>query len=545
MAGVKFAASIWGLLLSIIFTITDKVFESDLEKRVERIQTLIDQMFIRETAEQNLDSILLQNKQQTQALNGLATSLTEKIASEFNATLMPKIELMNHNFSVIPEQIKLMNQHFSVMPQQISQSINDTFQQPLEKLSNTVENLTTNQAQKSNEMLENVLKEFLKELKSAAGNEGERMKAVTAQSQDIMAATSQQLQTTFQSMQQMMQEQSTMMAARDSKILDDLSRIKQDQQEIIQNLSSSVKENISSMNSEVSSSINKLVETMQATSKFQEESSSKREEQISQNVNQMLSSIQSNVKKQLEDDERRNQVITTMLQQLSSQNRVLLDEINSTVSGQMNSLNSNSQQLFEKLIAQFDNHIERVKSSVDAILANLKTEVQNIDVIMSTTSKSLIGLPAHLEKVSQSADKLVEFSDTMESSTTKMLRFNDDFVQTHTKLDNYAQNLALASQNLQTADANLNTTLENTKNVLLEMRNSFGELADKNSDTIDIFGTKVDKFMNDYHKHVERAIQDNIVHQLDNAFAGFAREMAEAIMTLSEAIDELREKEIK
>lgn len=531
MAGVKFAASIWGLLLSIIFTITDKIFESDLEKRVEHIQILIDQMFIRETAEQNLDSILLQNKQQTQALNGLATSLTEKIAAEFNATLIPKIELMN--------------QHFSVMPQQISQSINDTFQKPLEQLSNTVENLTTNQAQKSNEMLENILKEFLKELKSAAGDEGEKMKAVTTQSQDIMVATSQQLQTTFQAMQQMMQEQSILMTARDNKILDDLNRIKQDQQEIIQNLSSSVKENISSMNSEVSSSINKLVETMQATSKLQEESSFKREESISKNVNQMLSSIQSSVAQQLEDDERRNQVITTMLQQLSNQNKVLLDEINSTVSGQMNSLNSNSQQLFEKLIAQFDNHIERVKSGVDAILANLKIEVQNIDVIMSATSKSLIELPAHLEKVSKSADKLVEFSDTMERSTTKMLRFNEDFVQTHVKLDNYAQNLVIASQNLQTADANLNITLENTKNVLLEMRNSFGELAEKNSDTVDTFSTKVDKFMNDYHKHVERAIQDNIVHQLDNAFAGFAREMAEAIMTLSEAIDELREKEIK
>ena len=51
--------------------------------------------------------------------------------------------------------------------------------------------------------------------------------------------------------------------------------------------------------------------------------------------------------------------------------------------------------------------------------------------------------------------------------------------------------------------------------------------------------------MNDYHKHVEKAIQDNIVHQLDNALSGYAHTMAEAISSLSDAIDELREKEIR
>ena len=76
MAGVKFAASIWGLGLSVLFTIIDKQLESGLEKKLDRIQVVIDQIFIRETAEQNLDGILLQNTQQTKALNGLATSLT-------------------------------------------------------------------------------------------------------------------------------------------------------------------------------------------------------------------------------------------------------------------------------------------------------------------------------------------------------------------------------------------------------------------------------------------------------------------------------------
>lgn len=531
MAGVKFAASIWGLGLSVLFTFTDKRLESGLESKLDRIQILIDQIFIRETAEQNLDGILLQNTQQTKALNGLATSLTEKIAAEFNTTLIPKIALMNNNFEN--------------MPQYISQSINETFQKPLEKLSNTVENLTTNQAEKSNEALENIIKEFLKELKSAAGDEGEKLKVASAQSKDILIATSEQLQNTFTSMQSMFQEQQTISTERDSKILEDLNQIKLDQQEMMQNLSSNVADNISTMNQEVSSNINKLVETMQLTSTNQQVASQQREQEITSSVDSMLSNIEEIMSRQMEDDNKRNKVVVDMLHQISNENKELITEISSTVSGHMNSLNNNSQQLFEKLVAQFDDHISRVKSGVDSILNNLKTEVQNIDIIMSSTSKQLIGLPNHLEKVSQSTDKLLMFSNDLTQSTNKLLQFNSDFVNTQENLDKYSQNILSASTELKLADTNIKDTLQTSQTLLSDMKNQFVELADKNSDTIDVFGTKVDKFMNDYHNHVEKAIQDNIIHQLDTTLGAYAQIMAEAITSLSDAIDELREKEIR
>ncbi len=95
------------------------------------------------------------------------------------------------------------------------------------------------------------------------------------------------------------------------------------------------------------------------------------------------------------------------------------------------------------------------------------------------------------------------------------------------------------------ADSHLKETLQNSQVLLSDMKTQFTDLAEKNSDTIDIFGEKVDKFMNDYHQHVEKAIKDNIVHQLDNALAAYAQTMAEAITSLSDAIDELREKEIR
>ena len=104
MAGVKFAASIWGLGLSIVFTFIDKGLEFSLDSKLEKIQRTINEMFERETAEQNLDKILVENKQQTKALNGLATALTEKISAEFNSILIPRIDKINDHFAPYTEK---------------------------------------------------------------------------------------------------------------------------------------------------------------------------------------------------------------------------------------------------------------------------------------------------------------------------------------------------------------------------------------------------------------------------------------------------------
>ena len=109
----------------------------------------------------------------------------------------------------------------------------------------------------------------------------------------------------------------------------------------------------------------------------------------------------------------------------------------------------------------------------------------------------------------------------------------------------YSKNILSASDELRSADANLKETLHNSQTLLSDMKMQFTELSDKNSDTVDLFANKVDKFMNDYHQYVEKAIKDNIVHQLDTALGAYAHTMSEAITSLSDAIDELREKEIR
>ena len=182
-AGVKFAASIWGLGLSIIFTFVDKSLEFGLDSKLEKIQKDINEMFQRETAEQNLDKILVENEQQTKALNGLATSLTEKIAAEFNNILIPKIDSIN--------------EHFSNLPNNISSSISESLEKPLQNISDTVKNITTNQAEQSTQALEILINKFIEKIDNVAGSQGEMLKESAIQSQKVLTETSNHLNNTF------------------------------------------------------------------------------------------------------------------------------------------------------------------------------------------------------------------------------------------------------------------------------------------------------------------------------------------------------------
>lgn len=78
-AGVKFASSIWGLVLSLLFTFFDKKFENKLHKKIEEIQQIIDYSFERKTAEQSLHAIYENGAEQRDALNDLRSTLNTTI----------------------------------------------------------------------------------------------------------------------------------------------------------------------------------------------------------------------------------------------------------------------------------------------------------------------------------------------------------------------------------------------------------------------------------------------------------------------------------
>lgn len=91
-AGVKFASSIWGLGLSLLFTFYEKRAEGKLEKQIDDIQWLVNIAFTRKTAEQSLAVMEAQSIAQTEQLQSLSISLTEDSVNKLSDALGQKIK---------------------------------------------------------------------------------------------------------------------------------------------------------------------------------------------------------------------------------------------------------------------------------------------------------------------------------------------------------------------------------------------------------------------------------------------------------------------
>lgn len=575
MAGVKFAASIWGLLLSIMFTFIDKNLEFGLDHKVDGIQTLINQIFVRRSAEQNLDSLVNESAQQTKALNELVTSLTDSIGNTFSEPLHELSDTVKH---LTTSQAEQSHQLFA----STSERLHRTFQEVLEKqtalasardekIAADLGEIKTAQHEMLLGMSDNVSKNMrdmnekisanIERLVETLQQTSDRQINDTKQREERMNETHQSLVSSLaKSLQEDMRAMSSEVRSSVNtmvKTMDDLTAAQNEssarreeeqrraQTAAMEHVSSSVSENMAAMNAQVSGNLEKLVAAIESSLSRQQSSSEERENQMTDGVQTLLQNIESTVARQLAEDRERNAVVTNMIQELSLQNKHLIAEISQGVSNQMSSLNNNSEQLFRKLIHQFELHVIEVKGTLEAMLGNLRTEVGNIDVIMSTVSQRLVGLPAQIDSVMRISDKLLTFSGELTSSTANMLQFNSDFLKTAAGLEGYIAKITDASEALKQADGNLKETLGISKEVMAQMKQEYQELADTNSDTVDRFAGKVDTFMNDYHRHVESAIKDKVIHQLDNALSAYAQTMAEAITNLSEAIDELREKKDK
>ncbi len=131
-AGVKFASSIWGLGLSLIFTYREKSWEKGLEDKIDEIQRLIDYKFERRTAEQSLEDINQSSKEQLEQMNNLAASVSEQLTRELTTALTPTFEKIHSDFGSLGGEI--------------SNAITTTLQEPLSQIANTVSGAVQNQA---------------------------------------------------------------------------------------------------------------------------------------------------------------------------------------------------------------------------------------------------------------------------------------------------------------------------------------------------------------------------------------------------------------
>ena len=189
MVGIKFTASVWGVFLSVVFTLFEKGCENSLVNKVYELQDKIDEIFKRQTAEQNLAKIAIQSQDQTMALNSLAETLTQKISEQFNPMLSQ------------------INQNLVQMPIQISNAIGESLASPLSEISEHTKNIVSSQS----DNLESIVHDFVDKLDQTTGNQIDGV-------QNMMTQTTNELTNLVSTIKDISQEQNEKMFAREVEI---------------------------------------------------------------------------------------------------------------------------------------------------------------------------------------------------------------------------------------------------------------------------------------------------------------------------------------
>ena len=78
-ASIAFMTSVWGVFLSVIFNFFEKVLENNVRKNIHRLQTRIDNLFQRLSAEYQLQKIAHNSDESRHSLQGLAEKIGEKM----------------------------------------------------------------------------------------------------------------------------------------------------------------------------------------------------------------------------------------------------------------------------------------------------------------------------------------------------------------------------------------------------------------------------------------------------------------------------------
>ncbi len=352
MVGIKFTASVWGILLSVIFTIYEKTLEGKLSSKIKHLQDNIDEVFKRQTAEQNLSLMLTESEQQTLALNSLAESLTQKISEQFN----PVISQMNH--------------HLEQMPVHISQAIGESLKEPLQALQQNA----SSAAETQSESLETIVQSFVEKLDQTTGDQVNGV-------QLLMSETTEKLTHLIGSIQEISEEQNTVQREREAQ----MNTLFNTTMSSFEEQMSQMKDVFTDASMQASSTLHKMAEDQHKQIIVEREAISQQGSQITANMEQLLSSLATEATNRDSKVEELMNMISSQHSNLFESNKESAKQIEETVTKIMNTITLKVANV-QSIINESAGKLSAVPAMLD-IFANSSSSLQEF----ANTTKDATG----------------------------------------------------------------------------------------------------------------------------------------------------------
>jgi len=434
MVGVKFTASVWGILLSVIYTFTEKALEGKLSKKIHNLQDMIDDIFKRQTAEQNLFIIANESEQQTRALNTLAETLTQKISEQFNPIMSQ------------------MNSHLEQMPIHISEAIGDSLKEPLSVLSQNAKSAVESQSDNLGKLVET----FIQKIEYAAGQQTEGIQALMLNTTEELT---QLINNLNQTNQQMLFQQ-------------------QEQDERVSQAIEKMQDVFDTVTSQAANSMNEIYVKQQDTMQRQHKMITEENHQITNKMQELLENLKQQNISQNESLEKTTHNFENMQKELFESNKAFLQEVE-----------DRNNRIIESMIermAQVEAIIDSSSQKL-ALLPNLlqtfETGSRNLQLFSQTTkeaavefneaiiktNKLQISLNAQIDKANEIMDNLSNTSESTLQIADKVKDSVDEIHNTYTQvIEENQHNLEKFSEAmskwLKAYDEQTHATMQNSLN---------------------------------------------------------------------------------
>jgi len=467
MVGVKFTASVWGILLSVLYTFIEKALEGKLSNKIHNLQDMIDDIFKRQTAEQNLFIIANEVEQQTRALNTLAETLTQKISEQFNPI------------------ISQMNSHLQQIPMHISDAIGESLKEPLSVLSQNAKSAVESQSDNLGKLVET----FIQKIEHAAGQQTEGI-------QSLMINTTEGLTQLINNLNQTNQQMLLQQQKQDERVSQAIEKM----QDVFDTATSQAANNMNEIYAKQQDTMqyqHKMIteESNQITNKMQVLLENLTQQNISQNESvEKITHNFENIQKELfesnktflqEVESRNNRIIESMIQKMA-QVEAIIDSSSQKLAALPNLLQtfetgSQNLQLFAQTTKEVTEEFNEAIIKTNELQTSLNIQIDKANEIMNNLSNTS-------ESTLQVADKVKNSVDEIHNIYTQVIEENQH------NLEKFSEAM---SEWLKAYDEQTHATMQNSLNevqaALANFANTLSQSIASLEDAIESINEKLEK----------------------------------------------------
>lgn len=480
-ASTAFVTSVWGVGLSLLFNLMEKLLERNVRRKIAMFQDQIDFLFPRITTEQTLIRISDTSKITSQTMQTLA----EQIGDRLQQSLMQASESIRQG----------MNENLLAVQQSMA-AVSTNMREGLEKgmheiLKPAIESITQSAQSSSGEMVKTLVTQFMDGVNKAGSGQQEALEKAASTVQVAVEGMAVQMHSIMRNLEthgKAAQENS-------QQAIENIANALESGQSAFEERSKSLHDEFTQQFSTVAKASSEAVEEMKTILAQMIDRNSEHQQTAETRFNDVVQTIESMLhtvaNKSQEIDEQRFKTMEQQLNQIAAAIEEKMSTVSQASAGAVTEIRSALAQAMEKAIEQqqaSEARFSEVVGTIESMMTSVSSKSMEIDAQRAESMEQQLGtLATALEDKIAGFEKVVsaistqqdqrdtlrqtEFANSVsdmrkgqQELVDKLTELSTGFVRVSDKMqklakahENLSQNVLGASENLNTASVSLGT----------------------------------------------------------------------------------------